>query len=329
MKIGFNYHNISKLSPVYKAYSRLSNLFFIGENNRIFFEKYSLSIRYYDYIVCANIWQVLITRLFILGSECKIIFWVQGAVAEESLLRNKSKIRFVILKAIEKICFHLSDAYIFVSPYMKEFYNEKPYLNKKPCLVFPCISDLSYNHSKKIPFSFCYLGGMSAWQCFPTTIDLMNKIEKKYPKSLFKIATNDTNLCMQLIRDNASKDLIKKLEVCNLVSKEEIEEFLGDCSFGFLIREDSLLNNISSPIKMAEYLSCGVNVITTSAIRSYTHLLNNAGKILNSKLDIEDIVFKENVNAALNVYNNNFSKESVESDLELFIKELIDLKEIK
>lgn len=322
MKIIFNYNGISKSSSVYKAYSRLTSFFFIDKDNDIYFEEYSLSMRNYDYIVCANIWQVLITKLFLLGSRCKIIFWVQGAVAEESLLRNRSYIRFFILKAIENMCFYLSDAYIFVSPYMKEFYNKKPYVRKRPSLIFPCISDLTYNKNKKTPLSFCYLGGMSVWQCFPDTVNLMNKIENNYPESVFKVATNDPASCIQIIKERASKELVSKLEVYSLKSKKEIEDFLGDCSFGFLIREDSFLNNVSSPIKMAEYLSCGVNVITTSAVKSYAHLLGDAGIVLDSNLDIENIFFKGNVNAALEVYDNIFSEGSLRDNFEVFIDEL-------
>lgn len=317
--------NIKKDSAVIKAYSRLEDIFKSSSDLDIL-SQYSSNIRNCDYIICANIWHVIKMKFYLIGSKAQIIFWVQGTVAEESFLKNDSKIRFSLLKVIENICLYLSNAYIFVSPYMKDMYSRKKYVKNKPALIIPCVSDLVYNNQTKVPYSFCYLGGMSKWQCFPSIVRLMNIIDNKYPKSIFKVATNELDLCNKIIKDNASEALASKIQVCSLSSKEQIEDFLGNCSYGFLIREDILLNNVSSPIKMAEYLSCGVNVITTKAIRSYYSLLNNAGIILDSNNSIENFDFKEDVNAALELYKEVFSQDSTRKNLDVFINDLRRIK---
>lgn len=316
----FNVNNISKKSAVYKAYIRLANN--LSKDNPIFFEKYSTSIRDSDFIVCANIWHVLFTWFYLLGSKTKIIFWVQGAIAEESYLKHNSKFKFYVLKFLEKICLFFSDAYIYVSPYMKDFYSENKSVKNKPALIFPCISDLHYDGSKKYPYSFCYLGGMSAWQNFPKIVTMMSFINQKIPESLFKIATNEIDICKKIIDEYASKELKEKIFLSSLSSKEEIEKFLSNCEFGFLIRDDIVVNHVSSPIKLAEYLSCGVNIITTPAIRSYSPLLEDAGIILHSEKDLDKANFKANLSTALKLYTKLFSKESVENNVKFFLQEL-------
>jgi hypothetical protein len=63
-----------------------------------------------------------------------------------------------------------------------------------------------------------------------------------------------------------------------------MECFLSKFEYGFLLREECVVNNVSSPIKLAEYLACGVNVIMSSSIKSYYPIvkLYNAGLVLNS-----------------------------------------------
>lgn len=321
-RIVFNMYKISKDSAVYKAYKRLIMLFSNGKfEAELILNDYKKNEKF-DYIVCANIWQVLQSWLHIIGSKKKIIFWIQGAVAEESYLKNNSKIRFYILKIIENICLYLSDAYIFVSPYMKEFYSSKITVKDKPNLIVPCISDLEYHSVEKVPLSFCYLGGMSEWQNFPKIIQMMTKINEKYPHSSFKVATNETLIANDVISNFASTTLKNKIQLCSLSSKKEIEEFLSTCEYGFLIRDDILVNQISSPIKMAEYLSCGVNIITTQAIRSYSPLLSNAGIIIEKIDDINNINFQADTGAALNLYNEVFSQDAVQQSVKLFISQL-------
>lgn len=322
MEVFFNLHAFQKDSAVYKACIRLINLLSSGGDSIILMEKYTRDIRKADYVVCSSIWQVLFTWFYLLGSRTRIVFWIQGVVAEESFLKKKSKSRYLILKLVEKISLIFSDAYIYVSPYMMEFYSDSRFVKNKPILIVPCISDLNYDNSPKIPNSFCYLGGMAEWQNFPTIIKMMNEINENYPQSTFKIATKELDICKKIIDDFGSEKIKAKIKLYSLSSKKEIENFLSTCEYGFLIRDDIIVNQVSSPIKMAEYLSCGVNLITTSAVRSYSPLLKEAGIILDSFNDIGKISFNADSLAALKLYEELFSQHSAEIKVKLFLEEL-------
>ncbi|WP_220746852.1 hypothetical protein, partial [Shewanella colwelliana] len=181
---------------------------------------------------------------------------VQGAVPEESYLKNNNKIKMLVLSVVEFIAFKSTDELIFVSSYMCKYYIAKHSI-KKPYTVIPCSSTLKMrNKNLKIAGSYCYLGGMSRWQCFENIVDIATKILANQPNATFHVATKDTEIAKKLI-NNSLLDM-SRVSICSLTSKEEIEAFLSKMEFGFLIREDNLVNHVSSPIKLAEYLSMGV-----------------------------------------------------------------------
>ena len=162
----FLYLNINN-KAVEKAYDRIYDLFNI-DKVKIFDKKEvedSLALKDDKEVVfvCANIWHVLYLKCKALVKlkKIKIIFWVQGAVAHESFLKNKSYFRFSILWLLEYISLIFSDFYIYVSPYMKEYYEKKFFTLNKKSIVIPCISDLNQNIKiKRNPDNYCYIGGM-------------------------------------------------------------------------------------------------------------------------------------------------------------------------
>lgn len=316
---------------VEKAYDRIYNLF---DTNKIKIltkkeleSHLALKDEKNDIFVCANIWHVLYLKYKALVAlkRVKIIFWVQGAVAHESFLKNKSHFRFLILWILEYISFIFSDFYIYVSPYMKEYYEKKTLASGKKSIVIPCISDLNQNlEIKRDSEKYCYIGGMSKWQNFDIIIKMMNIIVENNNEAKFSVATNDLVVCHAQLKELATAKLLKVTSVVSLSSKQEIENFLSAASFGFLIRDDIVVNNVASPIKLAEYLSCGVNVISTKGITSYKNLIEQGGFIVNDKnLDtIQGTKFEASEEKALEVFKENFSINSVLNNVDTFCKEI-------
>lgn len=326
----FLYLNINN-KAVEKAYDRIYDLFNI-DKVKIFDKKEvedSLALKDDKEVVfvCANIWHVLYLKCKALVKlkKIKIIFWVQGAVAHESFLKNKSYFRFSILWLLEYISLIFSDFYIYVSPYMKEYYEKKFFTLNKKSIVIPCISDLNQNIKiKRNPDNYCYIGGMSKWQNFETIIEMMNIIIENNNGAKFSVATNDLKTCNNQLEKMATNKLLKVTSVVSLSSKQEIENFLSAASFGFLIRDDIVVNNVASPIKLAEYFSCGINVISTKGITSYTNLIEQAGFVINeNNLDsIKEIKFIANEKEALRIFDENFSANSISNAVDIFLKDL-------
>lgn len=321
--IEFNFYKVFHGSAVYLAYNRIFRIF----NSKVKCSKIENNRVKSDFVVCSDLYQVILVFIMNLGKP-NIIFWVQGSAPHESFLKHQSFIKFFILWVLEYLALIISSAHIYVSPYMKEFYQKKPLINKKN-MVLPCFSDLKQNPKiERNPNNYCYIGGMSKWQNFDKIINIMNLIVEKKSKAKFSIATNDLLLCEQKIKNLGSDNLKKVTSIVSLSSKQEIEDFLSEASYGFLIRDDIIVNNVASPIKLAEYFSCGVNVISTKGITSYIDLISEAGFIIDEQqIDlVKNINLSSNQEQALKVFRENFSEISVSNNIDKFLADIGLLK---
>lgn len=303
---------------VSRAYIRLENLLSLaGAHLAASADSGSLNairlMRKVDVVVCANIWHVLIVWPLLIGSKARIAFWVQGLVAEESFMKRNSSSRYFALRVFEWLVFKLTDYFFFVSDHMKAFY-EARYAKDYSAVsvVIPCVSDLNVcTHIARRKNRFCYLGGMASWQRFDLVIEVMNKLVASSEGDVqFFVATKEVELCQQILRDNASSELQNVTEIFSLQTAREVEVFLSGAEYGFLIRDDVPVNNVSSPIKLAEYLSCGVTVITTNAIKSYCGVLEEAAIFLSDEFDFSRLRRGSPENA-LGAYRRCFSMDSV------------------
>ena len=320
------------------AWKRLASLFvasgsdvcfdFFGSS---FFDVYQASwrdLRKERYIVCATIWQVLLVRVLTAGTGVRIIYWVQGLVAEEAYLKNSSILKLNLLLIAERTSFFLASSYIYVSEFMEEFYRKRyPFSAKKKYLVVPCVSDLVINKSVfRNKNSYCYLGGMSAWQRFDAVIKIMNGVVRSSSLVSFSVATKDVDVCREMLSIHASKELLAVTTVRSLNGKEEVERFLSSQQFGFLLRDDNSINNVASPIKLAEYLSCGVNVISTRALKSFSSIIIDAGYLVDlskgESAGLQQVFEYRGEDLPLSAYERYFSYASAVSGVRSFIKRL-------
>ncbi|HQJ64447.1 MAG TPA: hypothetical protein PLH32_07525 [bacterium] len=229
-------------------------------------------------------------------SKKKFILWVQGLHAEEKYLKTKSKLIFFIYSLIQRMAMQLCHRYIFVSTHMREYF-EKIYKKSYTDLfiVVPCTSDLHYTSAKKIPSSYTYIGGTSAWQKIDKILQLFNIIGQNNTEAKLFLIMNDISQVYNLIELHAVQKAKSRIIVDHLVERNAIQDHLSKMQYGFLIRDQHIINNVASPIKLAEYLSCGVFPIISPSITSYANLL----ELRNSALvirNIEDILLTTSLN---------------------------------
>lgn len=243
----------------------------------------------------------------------EVYYWVQGVIPEESFLRHQSKVRYIVLSLIEYLSLAISSKQIFVSNEMQK-YLEKKYKKKYiQSIIIPCISEFKDDKSDKEKDSFVYIGGMSTWQRIDKMLAIFDDIVKINSNAKLYIATLEKEQAQEYIELYLSKENHERVEVLSLDNREKIQSFLSTKEYGFLIREENIVNHVSSPIKLAEYLSCGVNVILSASVKSYASYIdkNAAGISLKEKENINGkfnkyIPSREN---ALNVYEYFFSEE--------------------
>lgn len=271
---------------------------------------------------------VMFTTLYAVASKIlkskEIYYWVQGAVPEESFLRYQSKLKYKVLSTIEYFALMLADKQILVSPEMKHHLERKHHRSYNESIIIPCISEFSYDGSPKEKESFVYIGGMSAWQRIDLMLEMFNEIMTFKPKAHLYIATLEQTIALEFVEKHLDPAYRDHVTVLSIRDRREVEHFLSTKEYGFLIREDIVVNQVSSPIKLAEYLSCGVNVIISRAVKSYAPLIENekAGVSVGNDNKIGEKLqnFLPNPQHAMAVYQKYFSKEKHINNYHQFLK---------
>ena len=168
--------------------------------------------------------------------------------------------------------------------------------------VVPCLTseiDVRFQEGEKL--NFVYIGSTSEWQCIDETFRLYKKIASSYRNTSFTLYTSNKSYV---------KELNEKYEVsanCKYVKHGNIDTELRKYDFGFLLRKNHLINEVSSPVKFLEYVSNGVIPIMTKNIGDYSQevLQHNIGIII------------ENINDIEKLYKMCFYKSNIIFDLQL------------
>ena len=73
-----------------------------------------------------------------------------------------------------------------------------------------------------------------------------------------------------------AKSIINQYNIKNYsvekVPQSEVDTVLSKCKFGFLIRDNNVINQVATPTKLANYLGNGVIPIFTDTIKAYADI---------------------------------------------------------
>lgn len=207
---------------------------------------------------------------------------MRGLLSHESYLRNNSTLKKTLLFFLELMSLRLVNSVSTVSYKFKD-YIVKNYYYSKNVIVTPCCTLNNYYVEKrnKRDLNFVYVGSIAKWQKFEESIRLFKIISQQIPNAKLNIVTehvNEANKILNKLHVTASVRTLKNFEV---------SDFLKTQDFGFLLRDDVLLNNLASPVKFLEYISNGVIPIVSKGIGDYSELVlsQNLGIILNEDID--------------------------------------------
>lgn len=277
-----------------------------------------------------------VVRLKLRGFK-NIILWQQGVMPEESYMRNQSKFRRRILYAIDKVALKSAKGVIMVSREMLRFYNEKnksDYTSK--VFIMPCFSaELnreSFTEEKYHYNVFTYVGGLSKWQCFNESLQLFKRIQNEVPTARLEIYTFNPDQARKAVEEYGIKDV--NIET---VTNKELAERMKNVKFGFVLRGNSIVNNVATPTKLSAYMAAGVMPICTNAIRDFADVSKDMKYVVSlgaidqkkiEDIDIGNIVKLCNTEIKFNdvlkeygkLFENYYSKEAYINELSEFIK---------
>jgi hypothetical protein len=132
----------------------------------------------------------------------------------------------------------------------------------------PCfnetLDDLDLSQKDYSKFRFAYVGSLSVWQCFDETLKIYKRIEDAIPDASIKILTFQEDEARKKVKSVG----IKHYEIKS-VPQEQVREELGDVSYGFVIRGESIVNKVATPTKLSSYLAAGVLPIYSTCLRDF------------------------------------------------------------
>lgn len=216
----------------------------------------------------------------------KLIVWMPGVTAEESFMRHKSKVRFSLLSFIEYVVLKRARFVIYVSDCLREFCQKKYKLKSDNFYIMPCFNE-STLHSEVFGYpdkyqsnTFTYVGSLSVWQCFEKTARLYKKIEDNLGNTKFYVFTSEKENADIILRQIGIKHYM-----IYFLPQEMLVERLKSIKYGFILREDNIVNNVATPTKLSTYISNGIIPIYSDSLNDfsknfseYIFLIKLAGK---------------------------------------------------
>lgn len=208
-----------------------------------------------------------------------------------------------------------SDFRISVSNKLVEYWKKEFDYTIDKHAVIPCTIDTSFSRDIEFPqnnerIKVVYSGGIGKWQSFDLIIDFVEKL-----------LINQSNVEVLFLTKSSEKidELIKKFpDRCKnkFVDHKNVFDELAKSDYGLLLRENTITNQVSSPVKFAEYLSAGLMVLISPNVGDFSEFVNkyNCGQLVTNetfilkKIDLS----KRYQNAGL--VRTFFSKDSFEID---------------
>lgn len=198
--------------------------------------------------------------------KAPIILDVHGTVPEEKRMGGNDN-AFAKYNKIEKKCFKKIDTAIFVTKSMKlHFENKYPKYNYNT-INFGIIPEHLKNESiiideqklfnlkqkydiKENNSVIIYSGGLHIWQNISLMLESISKKEND-DNIIYIFLTNEPELLKKLIDE---KKLSSKRIYVDSVHPSELRYYYTLSHYGFVLRDDDVVNKVANPTKLIEYM---------------------------------------------------------------------------
>ena len=239
------------------------------------------------------------------GFAKKIIFDGRGAYKAElneyDVVKNET-----IKKQIGEIEKHVvlnSDFRLAISNALVNYWKKECGYASDNHIVVPCTLSTDFTFEfpakeklgeikKEIGFTendivIVYSGSTAGWQSFTLVEGLLKKL-----------MTADQNIKLLWVTHhlNEHSEFVKQFKIrikSAWVKHELVKNYLLASDYGLMFRENSVTNQVASPVKFAEYLSCGLDVIISEDLGDFSEFVskNNCG-IVGDKIVVEKISYE-------------------------------------
>jgi glycosyltransferase involved in cell wall biosynthesis len=212
----------------------------------------------------------------------KIIYDGRGAIAAEwkeyGVVNHPKLLKEIFL--LEKEAVLNSDYRIAVSNKLVEYWQTEFGYHETHHVVIPCTLNkvfeeviintytvkkarelLGLNQTDTV---FIYSGSLAGWQSFNLLYEFIKPILQSSENcKLVFLSEMDKQIANLQLE-------FKEQVICKKVKPNEVPNYLIAANYGLLIREQSVTNQVASPVKFAEYLACGLKIIISENLGDYS-----------------------------------------------------------
>lgn len=227
--------------------------------------------------------QVIVTlteRYFLMAKirypKVKTIYWSQGVSAEEAKIYVNnwlSGLRYLFRRTVEPMAIKKSSILLCVSRRMVEYYKETYGLKDRgQIVIIPCynlpLGSMEDMDRYKTP-TFVYAGNASTWQCVDEMLDVYSIIEKNLPNASLYIYSSDMEEFTRKIHERGIKNYQIKYVKVDVLQKE-----MKSYKYGFVIRDNHIINQVATPTKLNSYLSSFLVPIFSDGVAAFAENIN-------------------------------------------------------
>lgn len=207
-----------------------------------------------------------------LGVRC--LFDMQGAVPEELAYQGKTIKVIRRIEVRERRVLSSCESVFCVSRALTEHMIRKhsvtpARLRVVPCCVPKILIGRDYERRERLrkmlgvsgKTVLVYSGGTDPYQCVEGMCTMVSQLMEKCGDVIWLILTwGDITLFRRYMSTHRIDESRCRFE---RLPQKQVHDYLTVGDVGLLLREDHVLNRVSSPTKFAEYLAAGVPVVTT------------------------------------------------------------------
>jgi hypothetical protein len=195
-------------------------------------------------------------RIMAFPTKARMIFDAHGIVPEELTAEGRGGAAR-ILNVAERFILKRCDALICVTHSMLEhFYRKRGRSADREEIVLPILPHLGDSTSatqalqaRRAPETVIYAGGMQAWQ----NIEKMVDAATRQPQLHYTFLTGDVTRFEARLRESDVHQF-----TCRSVAPAQVKDFYLSHQYGFVLRDEILVNLVACPTKLVEYLYWGV-----------------------------------------------------------------------
>jgi len=240
-----------------------------------------------DFVYYSNVAPASVARGIARRLGAQTVFYMKAAVCEESAYRHGRRgLGYRLLRRKEAATVRRADRLLCVSHPLRDWMRR--YAGRADAQVIPCSVDGSWFHFRpegrtrvrtllgwpeRAPVA-AWCGGLFAWHRPRDTLRLLASLQARRPQLKVVLLTGEVDALQEMA---LAHGLSPGTFDVRRVPHGEMPDWLSAADIGLSLRESGPFTEVSSPIKIGEYLACGLPVVCNAGIGDHSELVQSAG----------------------------------------------------